>query len=111
MATPRNMDLTPLKDKASTATGLLKVLANENRLLILCNLIEGEKSVNELEELVGLRQSALSQHLAMLRREKLVTTRRSAQFIYYDLNSDEAKSIMQALYGIYCKPPQTRKSA
>jgi DNA-binding transcriptional ArsR family regulator len=100
-----NIDL--LQEKATSASELLKVLANETRLLILCQLIEGEKPVNELEELVGIRQSALSQHLAILRRERLVKTRRQAQFIYYSLDSDEARTIMGALYQVYCAPKKT----
>jgi DNA-binding transcriptional ArsR family regulator len=98
------MNVALLQDKAASASELLKVLANETRLLILCQLIDGEKPVNELEELVGIRQSALSQHLAILRRERLVKTRRQAQYIYYSLASDEAKMIMNALYQIYCAP-------
>ena len=97
------MDIAELQDNATAASDLLKVMANESRLLILCNLLSGEKSVNELEHLVGLRQSALSQHLAVLRRERLVKTRREAQFIYYSLDSDEAKTIMSALYQVFCQ--------
>jgi DNA-binding transcriptional ArsR family regulator len=103
------MDVQMLQEKAADASGLLKVLASESRLLILCQLIDGEKSVNQLEELVGMRQSALSQHLAILRREKLVVTRRSAQFIYYSLASDEARTLMATLYDIYCAPKKKRK--
>lgn len=101
------MNMMILQDKAAMACGLLKVLANQSRLLILCRLTEGEKSVNQLEELIGLRQSALSQHLAILRRERLVKTRRDAQFIYYSLASDEAKAIMTTLYDLYCADQQT----
>jgi DNA-binding transcriptional ArsR family regulator len=98
------MNIALLQNKASVASGLLKVLANESRLLILCQLFEGEKRVNELEELVGLRQSALSQHLAILRRERVVKTRREAQFVYYSLASEEAKSVIGTLYELYCAP-------
>jgi ArsR family transcriptional regulator, virulence genes transcriptional regulator len=105
------MNVAMLQEKASTASCLLKVLASESRLLILCQLIDGEKSVNQLEELVGMRQSALSQHLAILRRERLVSTRRKAQFIYYALASDEAKTIMATLYDLYCAPKKKRKLA
>ncbi|MDE2382998.1 MAG: winged helix-turn-helix transcriptional regulator [Alphaproteobacteria bacterium] len=98
------MDIAQLQDKANTASELLKVLGNENRLLIVCQLVDGEKSVNELEQRVGIRQSALSQHLAILRREGIVKTRRESQFIYYSLDSSEAKSILKTLYGIYCSP-------
>jgi DNA-binding transcriptional ArsR family regulator len=93
-----------LKESARRAASLLKALANERRRVILCHLAEGEHSVGALESLVGLSQSALSQHLARLRRERLVTTRRSAQTIYYSLASDEARSVMDTLYRIYCAP-------
>ena len=99
-----DMNIGQLHANATTATALLKVLANESRLQILCQLIDGEKSVNELEQLVGLRQSALSQHLAILRRERLVKTRREAQFIHYSLVSSEAKAIIETLYSLYCAP-------
>lgn len=98
-----------LQEKAADASSLLKVMASESRLFILCQLVDGEKSVNHLEELVGMRQSALSQHLAILRREKLVITRRAAQFIYYSLASAEARTILETLYGIYCAPNAKRK--
>jgi DNA-binding transcriptional ArsR family regulator len=98
------MNVALLQTKANTASELLKVLANENRLLIVCQLVDGEKSVNELEQRVGIRQSALSQHLAILRREKIVKTRRESQFIYYSLESFEAKQILTTLYDMYCKP-------
>lgn len=90
--------------KAGEAGELLKVLANPARLQILCALIEGERPVQEIERLIGMRQSALSQHLAVLRRERLVRTRRQAQFIYYALASDEARRILEVLYDLYCAP-------
>ena len=96
------VDIAELKENAKNATALLKTMANEWRLLILCQLAEGEKSVGELENLIGLSQSALSQHLAILRREDLVQTRRSAQSIYYSLASNEAESVMMTLYNLYC---------
>lgn len=96
------MDPSELEDKAEQASRLLKSLANERRLLILCHLIQGEKSVGELERLVGLSQSALSQHLARLRKEALVTTRREAQSIFYSVASDEAKAVLATLYELYC---------
>jgi len=101
-----DMDISKLQDNASKASGLLKTMANEWRLLILCHLAEKERSVSELEKLIGLNQSALSQHLAILRRENLVKTRREAQSIYYSLASDEAAQIMGTLYNLYCSAPQ-----
>ncbi len=93
-----------MEQAALRASALLKVLSNEKRLLILCRLIEGEKSVGELAELVGLNQSPLSQHLARLRSEGLVATRREAQTIYYTLYSREAARVIELLYAIYCAP-------
>lgn len=96
------MDPSALEDKAEMASRLLKSLANERRLLILCHLIKGEKSVGELEKLVGLSQSALSQHLARLRKESLVSTRREAQTIFYSVASSEARTVLATLYELYC---------
>ncbi|NOX73904.1 MAG: winged helix-turn-helix transcriptional regulator [Alphaproteobacteria bacterium] len=98
------MDIAELKDNASRASELLKVMASESRLMILCNILEGEKSVQELQGHVGLSQSALSQQLAILRGQKLVRTRREAQSVYYSLASEEAKTLIGTLYEIYCKP-------
>jgi ArsR family transcriptional regulator, virulence genes transcriptional regulator len=98
------MKTTDMQRNARKASGLLKALANERRLLILCHLAGGEKSVRELETLVGLRQSALSQHLARLRRDHLVVTRRAAQTIYYSLTGREVGAIMETLYNLYCEP-------
>jgi DNA-binding transcriptional ArsR family regulator len=96
------MEINALTDKAGQATRLLKSLANDRRLLILCHLSENEKSVGELERLVDLSQSALSQHLARLRRDNLVQTRREAQTIYYSIASPEADAVLQTLYKLYC---------
>jgi len=96
------MDPSELEDKAEQVSRLLKSLANERRLLILCHLIQGEKSVGELERLVDLSQSALSQHLARLRKEALVTTRREAQTIFYSVASEDSKAVLATLYEIYC---------
>jgi len=93
-----------LEQNARKASALLKAMANERRLLILCFLAQGEKSVGELESLVSLSQSALSQHLARLRRDGLVSTRRAAQTIYYALSGREAGAIMETLHALYCEP-------
>lgn len=77
-------------------------MGNQHRLLILCQLMRAERSVGELERIIGLSQSALSQHLARLRRDSLVKTRRSAQTIYYSLSGHEAEKVLGALYQIYC---------
>lgn len=98
------MNVKDLEANAQKASQLLKAMSNEKRLLILCHLTQGERSVGELEKLVGLSQSALSQHLARLRHDQLVTTRRSAQTIFYSLQGTEAESIMHVLHDLYCAP-------
>jgi len=96
------IDLERLHEKARRASTLLKAMSNEHRLMILCQLLKGEKSVGELEKIVGLSQSALSQHLARLRRDQLVKTRRSAQTIFYSLQGIEVSAVIQTLYTLYC---------
>ncbi len=99
------IDLENMQRNARRASSLLKALSNEHRLMILCKLGIGEWSVGELEEVVGLSQSALSQHLARLRRDGLVRTRRDAQTIYYSLSDDEATKVIQAVYDVFCATP------
>jgi DNA-binding transcriptional ArsR family regulator len=96
------MDPSELQDKVGHAAQLLKALGNPHRLLILCQLLEGEKSVGELVASVGLSQSALSQHLARLRRDSLVRTRRAAQTIYYAIEGAHAQAILVTLHQLYC---------
>ncbi len=100
---PQNDFIEDLRSNAKQATNLLKALANENRLLILCYLDNQELSVSELNACLDLSQSALSQHLAVLRRDQLVKTRRESQTIYYSLNGEEAKQIIRTLHSMYCK--------
>ncbi|MBE0532735.1 MAG: helix-turn-helix transcriptional regulator [Rhodospirillales bacterium] len=95
-------DLETLEQNALRASTLLKAMSNQHRLMILCQLASGEKRVGELEEIIGLSQSALSQHLARLRRDNLVRTRREAQTIFYSLVEPEARSVIETLYGLYC---------
>lgn len=97
-------DFTELEQSAEEAVILLKALANKHRLMMMCALQNGELSVSQLNELFPIPQSSLSQHLAWLRRESLVKTRRHAQTIYYSLNSDEVVAIISTLEGIYCQP-------
>lgn len=94
-------DLEPVNRNVKQASSLLKAMSNPHRLLVLCQLAGGEKSVGELEKIIGLSQSALSQHLARLRRQNLVKTRRQAQTIFYSLDGDEAARIIGALHGIF----------
>jgi len=96
------MTMLELRDNATRATALLKTMANPSRLLILCHLAEGEKSVGELVKAVGASQSGLSQHLAILRREHVVMIRRAGQTIYYSLASVEAAALMRTLYAVFC---------
>ncbi len=91
-----------LRAHARRASALLKAMSNPARLMVLCQLAEGEKSVGELEGAGDLSQSGLSQHLALLRRERIVVTRRAGQTIYYRLASAEAVAVMRTLYAIFC---------
>lgn len=97
-----NEEIGLLRDSASKACALLKALANEDRLLLLCQLTQGERNVGELEALSGIRQPTLSQQLGVLRDEGMVHTRRMGKFIYYSLASFEVVSVMQTLSGLYC---------
>ncbi|MFP4098601.1 MAG: ArsR/SmtB family transcription factor [Alphaproteobacteria bacterium] len=96
------MDVKAIEHNVSVASRLLKSLSNEKRLLIICTLYKGEKSVGELEQIIGLSQSALSQHLAKLRRENVVTTRRVAQTIYYSVLDEAVSVLLEALHDVYC---------
>lgn len=96
------IDAERMRDHAGDAAQLLKALANEKRLMILCLLIEAERSVNELNEQLELSQSALSQHLAVLRADGLVRTRREAQSIVYSIAPGPAERILQTLHAVYC---------
>ena len=96
------VDMREMQKHAKDAAKLLKKLGNEYRLLVLCTLVDGELSVSELNELMPLSQSSLSQHLASLREAELVKTRRESQTIYYRLNGDAAIKIMTVLQSIYC---------
>jgi DNA-binding transcriptional ArsR family regulator len=98
-------NLEDMQQNAQRASSLLKAMSNEHRLMVLCQLLHSEKSVGELEEIIGLSQSALSQHLARLRKDDLVKTRRSAQTIYYSLAGEEAQRVIETLYGLYCDTP------
>jgi DNA-binding transcriptional ArsR family regulator len=104
------MNLKQLQTKAGAAEALLKAAANRNRLVILCELLGGEKSVSALQAAVGLSQSALSQHLARLREDDLVATRRESQAIYYSLASDHVTRLIGLLYELYCTPAGAAKT-
>ncbi|WP_171125925.1 MULTISPECIES: helix-turn-helix transcriptional regulator [unclassified Ruegeria] len=93
-----------MKDSAANAAAFLKALAHEGRLMILCHLGEGEKSVSELERLLDTRQAAVSQMLARLRGEGLVSTRREGKTIYYSLHDGNTTQVIGLLYDLFCKP-------
>ena len=101
--------LAELHDMASHACELLKAMANEWRLMILCQLAEGEKTVGELQHLLGLSQSAVSQHLAILRREKIVKARKHAQSVSYSLAGEEATMVMTTLHDVFCREAKAKK--
>jgi ArsR family transcriptional regulator, virulence genes transcriptional regulator len=87
---------------ADRASELLKALSNRHRLLIVCQLLGGERSVGELADALKLRDSSVSQHLALLRKDGLVSARRDAQSIYYSIASEPARELLEALYRVYC---------
>src|ERR1043166_3698200 len=99
----RSNELDRMVDNAKRASNFLKALAHESRLMILCILAEGEKSVTELERMLALRQPAVSQQLARLRSDGLVTTRREGKTVYYSLASEEARVIIGAVYEVFCR--------
>ncbi len=97
------MDIQASRSAARSAARCLKAMSNEYRLLILCQLLGGERRVAELERLTGLRQSALSQHLAKLRASHLVRTRRKSQSIWYSLAGDDLDQVIGSLHRLFCK--------
>ena len=108
--TPENQELdisyeNQMLDHAAEAAGLMKALGNESRLMILCMLTEGERSVSDLNAIIPLSQSALSQQLARLRQQGLVKTRRESQTIFYSLVKGPADRIIHLLHDIYCGTP------
>ena len=92
-----------MKIQAGRASTLLSAMSNDKRLMILCQLIDGERTVNDLAELLDARQSTISQHLALLRKDGFVTPRRDGQAQYYSLAGDEARSVLETLYSLYCE--------
>ncbi|UIJ93676.1 metalloregulator ArsR/SmtB family transcription factor [Sinorhizobium meliloti] len=92
-----------MTERADEAAALLKAAANQNRLMILCTLIEGEHSVGQLEEMLGIRQPSLSQQLTVLREAGIVATRRDAKQVFYRLAEEKAVRLVMALYQIFCR--------
>ena len=103
------IDIEAMQEQASKATSLLSAMCNEKRLMILCQLIDGERSVNELVELLGAAQSTISQHLGLLRRQGLITARHDGQTRFYSLAGNDARAILGTLQSLYCEP-KTRDS-
>jgi DNA-binding transcriptional ArsR family regulator len=93
-----------MRESAGQAEEMLKALANRHRLMILCQLIDGERSVGDLAQFLSLRDSTASQHLALLRKDGLVATRRDGQTIFYSLASEAVRKLVATLYDIYCGP-------
>ena len=99
-----DMDLELMQTNASRASELMKLLGHPHRLMILCELNQGECSVGELSERIGINQSPLSQHLARMRHEGVVQARRDAQTVYYSLSGEEVSAVISLLYELYCAP-------
>ncbi|MFI8746079.1 metalloregulator ArsR/SmtB family transcription factor [Pseudomonas sp. NPDC077186] len=97
------LDIQQLRANADAAGQLLKALANPDRLLLLCQLAQGERNVSELEALLGIQQPTLSQQLAVLRREGLVETRRDGKQIFYRISSPAALAVIETLYRLFCE--------
>lgn len=97
------MDLDKMRESARTATDMLKLLGHPDRLMILCQLKAGEHSVGQLAEKLDIKQSPLSQHLARMRLEGVVTRRREAQTIYYSIAGEEAIRLISVIYDLYCE--------
>jgi DNA-binding transcriptional ArsR family regulator len=102
MAPTKQIDLVKLQAAAGQACNLLRVLSNPDRLMLLCQMTQGEFSVGELEAMTGIRQPTLSQQLTVLREEELVSTRREGKQIFYSIASQEAMAVLQVLYALYC---------
>ena len=96
------MNIDEMQSAAQDASELLKALSNRHRLMIVCQLVERERSVGELAAALGIRDSTVSQHLALLRKDGLVAARRDGQTIWYSISSVPARAVLEALYAVYC---------
>lgn len=104
---PQRLELQDMEAAADEASELLRALGNRHRLLLLCQLTEGERSVGDLAAFLHLRDSTVSQHLALLRRDGLVRTRRDGQTIWYSLASPAARRVLETLFEVFCKGPRS----
>lgn len=100
-----NIEISAMQAAADEVSEFLKVLSNRHRLLILCQLVEGERTVGELARLLGLRASNVSQHLALMRRDRLVVGRRDGHAVWYRIDSQPARNVLEVLYRTFCVPP------
>lgn len=98
-----SLDIREVRRAAADATGMLRLLANEDRLLLLCQLTQGERCVSELEELLQIRQPTLSQQLGVLRTEGVVATRREGKNIYYSIADERVEQLLNQLYQMFCR--------
>lgn len=110
MAHGIQIDVKAMRGSAVEASNLLKSLANPHRLLILCQLAGGERSVGELASFLGIRDTVASQHLALLRKDELVAGRRDGQTVWYSLADTPARAVLETLYRIYCASPPRRSA-
>jgi len=104
-----NIDAATMQNAAGEASALLKALANPHRLMIVCQLVEGQRSVGELADFLDIRDSTVSQHLALMRREGLVSARRDGQTIWYAIKNPAARAVIETLFALYCGPGQKSK--
>lgn len=111
MPATANISIQDLQDSAEKAVDLLKAMANPDRLVILCTLAEEELCVGDIEQQLGIRQPTLSQQLARLRADNLVSTRREGKVIYYRLASGEVERLLEVLYELFCKPAKRARTA
>lgn len=109
MFSDEQVDFQAMQQAAAKAGGLLKVLANSDRLLLLCQMSQREYCVSQLEEMTRIKQPTLSQQLSVLREEQMVSTRREGKQIFYSVASPEALAVMKVLYELYCKQTQDSK--
>ncbi|WP_254690208.1 ArsR/SmtB family transcription factor [Shinella daejeonensis] len=98
------MDANAMRAAVDRASELMKALSSQHRLMILCHLVDGEKSVGQLAEFLGIRDSTVSQHLALLRRDGIIAGRRDGQTIWYRIEADIARQVVSVLYTHYCAP-------
>lgn len=108
-ANSHEIDFTRLRLAASEASGLLRLLANEDRLMLLCQLTHGEKNVSTLEALTGIHQPTLSQQLGVLRNEAVVSTRKEGKQVFYALHNKQVEAILLTLYSLFCPIPNDQE--